>query len=352
MSIRIFTSAVMCLFLGTSVCAVASEPYCGLYSVHAALHAIGKDIEFDPLVCPENLSGRPGSTAADLIDILKQNNCDPIYRISMRASELSYLRCPAILHTKPAMVRAKPRHWVAFLGFRGSRVVIYDPPSGIQEMQIAELMTQWDGTAILVNSNSPYSWWPDTWVSFGLIVSGTMVVLLPRLPIFRAHSMVTIVTGSVVAAALWHSCSEYGFLSNEYAVTNILAHGDESHTHLSTVDSAELDHLLLSDKVIVVDARKPEDYRFSHIEGAINVPISSSQGDLKHVLAKIPRSNKIVFYCQSTSCSWAEKVAKMFSYHGFDDISIYSEGMLGWQDHMRKKDHELDKKYVQGDNGF
>ena len=52
------------------------EPYCGLYSMHAALKTVGVEPpDFDEFARPEYLSGSQGSTASDLIRLAEKKWC-------------------------------------------------------------------------------------------------------------------------------------------------------------------------------------------------------------------------------------------------------------------------------------
>jgi rhodanese-related sulfurtransferase len=327
-----FVSGIVILFLyGVSFTSHAGEPYCGLYSVHAALHAMGHDIDFESLLVPENLSGNPGSTASDLIHILKCNDRHPIYRTSMAVSDLRSLSCPALLHTAPAMVRSHPNHWVAFLGFRDGMVSLYDPPSGLHQVEMADLMIQWNGTAIVVDDCQAEPWWPNAELAFGVLCSTAVVILLSRLKMFGERIVPTILTSMFLSAALWHTFTPYGFFNNSYAIASVFGLMNHSDKAFRSIDASQVAQLLPNNDVTVVDARTPEAYARFHIDGAVNLPISATHGDLRQMIHLIPRSNTIIVYCQSRQCQWGGKVATQLASHGYRDIALYSEGMIGWE---------------------
>jgi rhodanese-related sulfurtransferase len=295
---------------------------------------VGREVDFETLVIPKNLSGAIGSTADDLIRILKENGCRPVYRTSMGASELVNLGCPAILNTAPAMVRAKPNHWIAFLGIEDNRVQLYDPPSGFQQIRMAELMTQWNGAAIILDQReAEFNWW-NLEAIFGMLSSTAVLLLLSRINVLRGRAITTILFATLLSAILWHLSIEFSYFDNSYAIATLFAHADEHRDKFQKIDAWQLEGLLSQEDVTVVDARLPSSFQFVHIDGAVNVPISASHGELKEALKEIPQSNKVIFYCQSDQCQWAEKVATRFHYLGYEDITIYPKGMIGWEEHL------------------
>jgi rhodanese-related sulfurtransferase len=338
MKIQLAAIAMTAALICQGTAADADEPYCGLYASHAVLHALGHDVEFETLVTADNLTGSPGSTALDLLEILREHDLNPVYRTSMGIHELRTLQSPAILHTKPAMVRAEARHWVAFLGYEDGRMKIYDPPSGIELLKPAELMIQWDGTAVLAGPSGAAGWWPNGHVALGLLAAAAVTILISDRMGKVGRSVLLMPVASITVAAVWHFVVDYGFIGNAYAVRSVVAHSDESSNEFPVVGSDELRRLQLRDDVTIIDARRPDDFEFLHIDGSVNVPISSSHGDFKNALQQIPENHQLVFYCQSDQCTWAEKVAKRFSYYGYDRIVIYRDGFVGWQQYLREEE--------------
>lgn len=72
---------------------------------------------------------------------------------------------------------------------------------------------------------------------------------------------------------------------------------EEQHVHTSVeaprVSREEAARLLLEGKALFVDVRTPEEYRFSHAPGAINVPLR----EVEQRLASLPREQLIITYC-------------------------------------------------------
>ena len=72
---------------------------------------------------------------------------------------------------------------------------------------------------------------------------------------------------------------------------------DEQHDHRPTdaprVSLESAGQAALSGKVLLVDVRTPEEYRFSHAPAAINIPLR----DLPVRLHELPTDRPIITYC-------------------------------------------------------
>jgi len=51
--------------------------------------------------------------------------------------------------------------------------------------------------------------------------------------------------------------------------------------------------------MIIIDVREPHEYQVSHVNGAINLPLSSLERTSDQVLADLDKDTKIVLYCRS-----------------------------------------------------
>lgn len=56
----------------------------------------------------------------------------------------------------------------------------------------------------------------------------------------------------------------------------------------------------MSEQVLIIDTRQPEEYASGHVEGAINIPPSDfMSGEFKNKLADTPKDARIILYCIS-----------------------------------------------------
>jgi rhodanese-related sulfurtransferase len=77
--------------------------------------------------------------------------------------------------------------------------------------------------------------------------------------------------------------------------------------------------------VVLVDMRKPSEYRAGHLPGAISVPIT----ELDRRFREIPRAPRVVLYC---GCP-REDIATAFvflSSQGYVNHAVLEDGFDGW----------------------
>lgn len=63
--------------------------------------------------------------------------------------------------------------------------------------------------------------------------------------------------------------------------------------------------------------------RAGHLEGAINVPVNASDDERRKAMAHIDKKARIVVYCQTSGCGFAEKVAIELISDGFSNVSLF-----------------------------
>jgi rhodanese-related sulfurtransferase len=105
------------------------------------------------------------------------------------------------------------------------------------------------------------------------------------------------------------------------------AHG--GHGGVPTVALTEPDYLkwLIDSRqpVVVVDLRKPQEFRGGHLPGAISVPLA----ELDRRFAEIPTSPMVVLYCQCPIEEAATAYAFLES-KGYLNHVVLEEGYDGW----------------------
>jgi rhodanese-related sulfurtransferase len=73
------------------------------------------------------------------------------------------------------------------------------------------------------------------------------------------------------------------------------------------------------------------DYKSGHIEDAISLPINCSDEMYTEMLSSLEKDKKIVLYCQSAGCQFAEKIALRLKEDGFENLAIFKGGWVEWQ---------------------
>jgi rhodanese-related sulfurtransferase/DNA-binding transcriptional ArsR family regulator len=87
----------------------------------------------------------------------------------------------------------------------------------------------------------------------------------------------------------------------------------ESPNELEPVTCAELEQRLESDDVLVLDVRPAEEYRASHLAGAVNVP----PDELEDRLRELPKNREIVAYCRGPYCLFSVDAVNALQREGY-----------------------------------
>ena len=130
---------------------LAYGPYCGIYSLFICLDSLGVKTDVENFVSPEFVGSYKGSDAKELIDAAEKSGAYAEVFANLTQQELYRIKNPMILHFRSHWGDGGYNHWVAFLGFDGIRVRILDAPHPLQTISTAELLANWDGTALIVS---------------------------------------------------------------------------------------------------------------------------------------------------------------------------------------------------------
>jgi len=87
---------------------------------------------------------------------------------------------------------------------------------------------------------------------------------------------------------------------------------------------------LLDGDTVFIDARLARDFKAGHLEGAISVPVNADDEERQKATVNIAKDARIVLYCQSAGCRFAEIVAIKLMDDGFSNISIFRVGWNEW----------------------
>jgi rhodanese-related sulfurtransferase len=81
----------------------------------------------------------------------------------------------------------------------------------------------------------------------------------------------------------------------------------------------------VKEPVVLVDMRKPAEYRAGHLPGAISLPIA----ELERRYREIPKAARVVLYCQ---CPLEEmgSVYSFLSSLGYRNLVVLEDGFDGW----------------------
>jgi len=336
-SVRLGLVTSVGLLLGSGFVVHAQEPfvaeapsrYCGLFCVYAAAKQRGLDVEFESLVDPDLLTGRFGSSVGNVIDALGRCGMEGYPRAGMTLEQLSTVTKPVLLHVATPTMGHSHRHWVLYLGRdQSGQIHIYDPPRSHGSLSPAELLSVWDGIAVLTEEPSLQSKVPNA----GFLVLGVLVIAVTLfagrwLSSWKLLGLLVLVSSVVVAVF-----PETGVLRSPVAVGGVQARFFK--TKFPEIGFAELESRMKQPHVIV-DARPTDAFAYGHIPGAINVPVNGGFVRFSTAAQSLQDNLPVVVYCQSDRCAWGDEVACQLQARGVTNIEVYRGGMNDW--HSRRQ---------------
>jgi rhodanese-related sulfurtransferase len=323
-----------------------SHRHCGLYCVYAIIRLAGKKVNFMELVKPEYLGSRQGSSVLELMKAAEDYGLfvAPVGNLSTRV--LCNYPHPVILHVKRTMLSQTYDHYILFLGTQDGQARLLDPPNPLKVVPFHELAPCWDGNALIVSSEpidlgSVHAPVRKRFIMYTAIVISAILALhwakrlLPKTLLNSRIKLmclsITQAVGFAVFALLvgmfYQFANDAGLLAHANATASI----QQAHQYnfIPKISEKKVRKLLDGDTVFL-DARFARDFKAGHIEGAISIPVNATDEERQKATADIPKAARIVLYCQSAGCNYAEKVAVKLIDDGFSNISIYKGGWAEW----------------------
>jgi rhodanese-related sulfurtransferase len=321
--------------------------HCGLYCLYSVLRLGGQKLDFRELVKPGYFGSQGGSTLAELrrgaVDY--GLHAEVMSRLSTRA-----LRgCPytAVLHVKPHAEAREYNHYELFMGTEDSKAKMFNPPEAPRLVSFQELAGTWDGAALLLSAQPLNVDKVLTADRQRLLLCGIIGVLA----LLGLHVGRLIWTNLVGALSRWRTmkltlaqCTLLGLVAFVFALVYHLANSEALLANTTATASVQKAYAgsfiprisagrtrrLLGADTVFIDARLASDYKAGHLDRAINLPIDANDALWKNRVASIPRGKRIVIYCQSDICRFAEAVSLRLMRDGFSGISIYRGGWNDW----------------------
>jgi len=289
-----------------------------------------------------------GSTAEELIQAAKDFGAKAECFSHLTHRELGRIDSPVILHMRSNWGDGGFNHWVAFLGMDGGRVRIIDAPHPLQTMKTAELLANWDGTAIVVDREEPnQAFILAARVDYLLGVAVLVLAVFFLQTVFSTHRIrrqsppihpgraVLVQAGAIlgvstVLALAYHACCEIGFLRNPTALAEVTQRYYSVDIPELTVAQTEKE--IREGKPLVLDARRVIDYQRGALPGAKSMSLYSTLPERQEVLTDVSKSRRIIVYCQSSRCGYADEVAKFLKFNGYEDLAIFRGGWREWKE--------------------
>ena len=100
---------------------------------------------------------------------------------------------------------------------------------------------------------------------------------------------------------------------------------DENKAH-DAVSLGELEQMVATGNVVLLDVRPSVEYEFGHITGAISIPMKELMDNLK-IIAK---EKEIIAYCRGPFCVLADEAVKLLKELGYQ-IRRLDEGYPEWK---------------------
>jgi len=331
---------------GISTGCGSSRRHCGLYCLYATMKLSGQEVDFLKLVKPEYVGSRKGSS---LVELQKAAEDYGLYTVPIgRLTSLILRNCPqsVILHVKSSTMSQTYDHYELFLGTENGKAKIFNPPDPVKLVSFAELAPRWDGNGLIVS---------DQPIELGVVLAparkrfilyaaiGVVMILSTRLArrLFPQelinNQLKSLVMSSAQCGALGIAALLFGmlyhFANDEALLANANATASIQQAHLGNFIpkiSEKKVHKLLDSDTIFIDARLARDFKAGHIKGAFSVPVDANDVERQKVTANIPKDSRIVMYCQSTGCKYAEIVAIKLIKNDYSNISIFRGCWAEW----------------------
>jgi rhodanese-related sulfurtransferase len=100
---------------------------------------------------------------------------------------------------------------------------------------------------------------------------------------------------------------------------------------LNQIDDIDALDLFLQAEAVFVDARALSDYRSGHIPGSYNLPINAVDDAIHDFLDTFPVDTQLIVYCSGPECYDAPDLMTALKEYGYQNVSVYYKGYLGWK---------------------
>jgi len=323
------------------------HPHCGLYCLYATMKLSGREIDFVQLVKPEYIGSRKGSSMAELENAAEDNGMYAVPLGKLTSRVLHNCPYPVILHVKSDVTSKEYDHYELFLGIENHKAKLFNPPEPVRLVPFRELAPQWDGNGLIISAEpidlgSIFAPIRKRFMMYAAIAVAIILAVhwarrrwLPTKVVNSRRKLwgLSIAQGTalgivaLLCGMVYHFANDEGFLAHANATASI----QEAHQgDFIPKVSEEKVHKLLGTDTVFIDARLTRDFKTGHLEGAINIPVNTNDNERQKTMANISKDIRIVVYCQSTGCKFAEKVAIKLMEDGFRNVSILKGGWQGW----------------------
>ena len=95
------------------------------------------------------------------------------------------------------------------------------------------------------------------------------------------------------------------------------------------IDRDEVRRRLAEGEAVLVEVMPEEEFRRSHIAGAVNIPLERIGATCRE---RYRTDQQFVLYCADQACAASGLAARKLAFFGFHDVLEYGAGKQDWQD--------------------
>jgi len=325
-------TSVFVLIVGITpvVAAQSSARYCGIYSVYALCKYHKVNVVFESLIDESFVSDFEGSTISDLKLALEFCGLEAKAYRGLSKESLKAAKAPVILHVATRGQLAAHNHWMLFINRIGDNAIVVGDQGTQISIPFGELLARWDGIAISAYRKDSMQyhelWAAESYYWIGCLFGGSLSIFVGTLLMRRRFLIVAAATVAILLVSNFRRTGDSQcFWDASRYVTSTL--GNLQYPH---VDFEFVRNCVSNQSAILVDARDMRSCSFGMIPGARNIPLDSLDSDFSVILGTPVKNKKIIVYCQSHECAFADSVASVLGNLGYSNVSVYSGGYREW----------------------
>lgn len=288
-----------------------SSSDCGLYTITAAAHILGKEISLEDTFGNMGVQLRPeGMSFEQVAELLKKNGLAAVPVEGLSSNDFAFASRPIII---PLDMKsgASSNHWVTVCGMHDGKVALYDSVDLVSFRSKSEIDLLWNGSGILVGNSAADASQASLQLQLGavgrkvlfislgcclaLVVSRFASKSLGRW--FSMLSLATSVLAIVIGCSMWQDRVS-SVLALQSCLQLSTGHDSQSNVFVRNIES--------SSDTLIIDCRLEAAYNLGHIPGARNLPINASLNSWLNFAKEAKADKQVVVYCQSAECGWAE----------------------------------------------
>lgn len=351
---RFYTLVFLFVFWGgllTGITAQATDRVparqCGIYSMYAVMQYYDNATPIDVLLKGGYTSHRIGSTLKDLQDIGKTAGLNTIPLKNLSIKDLVDSSYPIIISVRRNAGKKMFDHYYVILPATNSRSnILFDASTGKIFDGFDVLHGRWSGVGLIVT--------PSRIPVFNLFRLRYILIAFVILILFILRKIVLFFQKNKIVDKCGMSFSLVCFILifsfSLSLVANLSVTGKSPLRNvnaLSLVQYRHLDKFIpqlfasdiksdLNNIFVLIDARKPHDYKRGHITNAINIDPWVKDETLNTLLRQYSKERYFVVYCQSSGCPYAMAVAQRLLEHGYENVYYYKGGWIDWVSQVEK----------------